>query len=177
MSWYLKTVDLIRNSSVADPWFLSRIPDPDFYSSRIPDLGSRIPDLGSRISYPGSKNSNKRQSEKKLVVIPFNWSHKFHKIKLFYFWNVEEEKNWANFQRIIELFTENIATKLSKIWVGIPDPGVKKTPDPGSGSATLPAKGTVSLTSYNHFFTSVLRTFLFYYRHETNRTRNLILQK
>jgi hypothetical protein len=28
------------------------IPDPDFYPSRIPDLGSRIPD-------PGSKNSNK----------------------------------------------------------------------------------------------------------------------
>jgi hypothetical protein len=31
----------------------SRIPDPDFYPSRIPDPGSRIPD-------PGSKNSNKR---------------------------------------------------------------------------------------------------------------------
>ncbi len=27
------------------------------------------------------------------------------------------------------------------------------------------------------FFSSVLRTFLFYYRHETSRTRNLILQK
>ncbi len=34
-------------ASVADPGFLSRIPDPDFYPSRIPDLGS--------------KNSNKRQ--------------------------------------------------------------------------------------------------------------------
>jgi hypothetical protein len=29
-------------SSVADPGCLSRIPDPDFYPSRIPDLGSRI---------------------------------------------------------------------------------------------------------------------------------------
>jgi hypothetical protein len=28
------------------------IPDPDFYPSRIPDLGSRIPDLGSRIPDP-----------------------------------------------------------------------------------------------------------------------------
>ena len=28
--------------SVADPGCLSRIPDPDFYPSRIPDLGSRI---------------------------------------------------------------------------------------------------------------------------------------
>jgi hypothetical protein len=34
-------------SSVADPGCLSRIPDPDFYPSRIPDLGS--------------KNSNKRE--------------------------------------------------------------------------------------------------------------------
>jgi hypothetical protein len=54
---------------------------------------------------------------------------------------------WANFQRIIELFTQKIVTKLSKIWIWdpgsgknlfrIPDPGVKKAPDPGSGSATL----------------------------------------
>jgi hypothetical protein len=54
---------------------------------------------------------------------------------------------WANFQRIIELFTQKIVTKLSKVWVWdpgsgknlfrIPDPGVKKAPDPRSGSATL----------------------------------------
>jgi hypothetical protein len=42
------------SSSVADPGCLSWIPDPDFYPSRIPDLGSRI-------SGPGSKNSNKRE--------------------------------------------------------------------------------------------------------------------
>jgi hypothetical protein len=53
--------------------------------------------------------------------------------------------------RIIELFTQKIVTMLSKIWVWyqgseiqdpenpysgswIPDPGVKKAPDPGSGS-------------------------------------------
>jgi hypothetical protein len=52
----------------------------------------------------------------------------------------------SNFQRIIELFTQKIGTKLSKIWdwdpgsglKPIPDPdlGVKKAPDPGS--ATLP---------------------------------------
>jgi hypothetical protein len=61
---------------------------------------------------------------------------------------------WANFQRIIELFTQKIVTKLSYRWVWDPgseirdsgsgknlfrilDPGVKKAPDPGSGSATL----------------------------------------
>jgi hypothetical protein len=58
-----------------------------------------------------------------------------------------KEKIWANFQRIIELFTQKIVTKLSKIWVWdprsrirkkpFPDPGVKKAPDPGSRSATL----------------------------------------
>ncbi len=38
---------------------------------------------------------------------------------------------WANFQRIIELCTQKIVTKLSKIWVW--DPGSKKPiPDPGS---------------------------------------------
>jgi hypothetical protein len=66
---------------------------------------------------------------------------------------VLKKKIWADFQRIIELFTQKIVNKLSKIWVWdpgseirdsgsgknpfrIPDPGVKKAPDPGSGSAT-----------------------------------------
>jgi hypothetical protein len=59
-------------------------------------------------------------------------------------------------QRIVEFFTRKIVTKLSKIWVWDPgseiqdpgsgknlfrirepSPGVKKSPDPGSGSATL----------------------------------------
>ncbi len=60
-----------------------------------------------------------------------------------------KKKIWANFQRIKELFTQNIVTKLSKVWVWdsgseirdpeksysgsrIPDLGVKKAPDPGS---------------------------------------------
>jgi hypothetical protein len=52
------------------------------------------------------------------------------------------KKNFlANFQRItLELFTQRIATKHSRIRdleKPIPDPVVKKAPDPGSGSATL----------------------------------------
>jgi hypothetical protein len=60
---------------------------------------------------------------------------------------VLKKKIWANFQRIIELFTQKIVTKFSKIrlrdpgsgkgFFRIPDPGVKKAPDPGFGSATL----------------------------------------
>ena len=51
-----------------------------------------------------------------------------------------KKKIWVNFQRIIELYAQKIVTKLSKIWVWdpgsvkslfrIPDPGVKKAPDP-----------------------------------------------
>jgi hypothetical protein len=60
---------------------------------------------------------------------------------------VLKKKIWANFQRFIELFTKKIVKKLFKIWSWdpgsgknpsrIPDPGVKKAPDLGSGSATL----------------------------------------
>jgi hypothetical protein len=52
--------------SVADPGCLSRIPDPDFYPSRIPD--------------PGSKNSNKERGEKKFDVIPFYVATNFTKL-------------------------------------------------------------------------------------------------
>jgi hypothetical protein len=62
---------------------------------------------------------------------------------------VLKKKIWANFQRIIEFFTQKIVSKSSKIWVWdpgseirnpgsgknlfrIPDPEVKKAPDPGS---------------------------------------------
>ncbi len=47
-------------TSVADPGCLSRIPDPDFYPSRIPDPGSRIPDLGSRIQKQQQKRGVKK---------------------------------------------------------------------------------------------------------------------
>jgi hypothetical protein len=86
--------------SVADPGCLSRIPDPDFCPFRIPDLGS--------------KNSNKREGWKKLVVkifVAFLWPQISQNWKLFYFLN-SEEKNWASFQRIIELFTQTFVTKL-----------------------------------------------------------------
>jgi hypothetical protein len=65
-------------SSVADPGCLSRIPDPDFYPSRIPDPGSRIPDLGSRI--PDPKTATKERGEKKLFVIPFYVATNFTKL-------------------------------------------------------------------------------------------------
>jgi hypothetical protein len=52
----------ICDPSVTDPGCLSRIPDPDFYPSRITDSGFRIPD---------PKPEAKERVEKKFVVIPF----------------------------------------------------------------------------------------------------------
>jgi hypothetical protein len=47
-----------------------------------------------------------------------------------------KKKIWANFQRIIELFTHKIVTKLSKIWVWDPGSEIqdleKPIPDPRS---------------------------------------------
>jgi hypothetical protein len=59
--------------SVADPGCLSRIPDPDFYPSRILDPGSRIPD---------PKTAIKERGEKKLVVIPFYVATNFTKLNI-----------------------------------------------------------------------------------------------
>jgi hypothetical protein len=123
--------------------------------SRISDPGSRISDPGSLISDPGSKDSNKREGLKKFVVITFSVATKFHKIANYFSFEVLKKKIWANFQRILELFTQKIVNKLSKIWwvwepgsvirkKPIPDPGSgiqgskrHRIPDPGSGSATL----------------------------------------
>jgi hypothetical protein len=74
----------------------------------IRDPGSRIPDL---------KKQQKRGVKQKLVVILFFCSHKFHKIEYYYIFEMLKKKIWAKFQRIIEVFTQKIVTKLSKIWV------------------------------------------------------------
>ncbi len=115
---------------------------------RIRDVypGSRIlifTHPGSRI--PDPKTATKERGEKNLL---------FHKIANYFSFEVLKKKIWANIQRIIELFTQKIVTKLSKIWIWdpgsgirkkpIPDPGsrgqkgtVSQIPDPGSGPATL----------------------------------------
>jgi hypothetical protein len=108
---------------------------------RIRDVypGSRIPD---------PKTATKERREK--ISCNIFCSHKFHKIVNYFIFEMPKKKIWANFQRIIKLFSQKIVTKLSKIWVWdpgsrknllqIPDPGVKKAPDPGPGSATLVSK-------------------------------------
>jgi hypothetical protein len=106
------------------------IPDPDFYPSRI------------------QKQQQKRGVEKNFLPYFFG-GHKFNKIEYYFIFQKLKKKNWAKFQRIIEVFTQKIFTMLSSIWVWdlgsgirkkpIPDPGSRgqKAPDPGSRSATL----------------------------------------
>ncbi len=66
---------------------------------------------------PGSKNSNKIEGWKNIWCHTFLCGHKFHKIVHYFRFEVPKNKMWANFQRIIELFTQKIVTKLSKAWV------------------------------------------------------------
>jgi hypothetical protein len=111
---------LVNTDSVADRVCLSRIPDP--------------------------KTATKEKGEK--VCCPtFFCSNKYQKVKSYFIILLVMKKLWSNLQRIIESFTQKIVIMLSKIWVWdsgsgkhlfrIPDPEVKKAPDPGSGSATL----------------------------------------
>ncbi len=58
---------------------------------------------------------------------PFQVATKFNKIVNYFSFGVLKKKIWANFQRIIELFTKKIVKELFKIWSW----------DLGSGSATL----------------------------------------
>jgi hypothetical protein len=88
------------------------IPDPDFYPSRI------------------QKQKQKREVKKNCHT--FFCSHKFHKIENSFIFEMLKKKIWANFQRIIELFTQKIVTKLSKIWAW----------DPGSGKNLFRIQGS-----------------------------------
>jgi hypothetical protein len=55
-----------------------------------------------------------------------------------------KKKIWANFQRIIELFTQKIVTKLSKIWLGDPGSEIRDPEKTYSGSRIQGQKGTGS---------------------------------
>ncbi len=94
---------------------------------------------GSRIlifTHPGSRIQKQQQKRgvKKICCHNFLCSHKFHKIANYFSFEVLKKKTWSNFQRIIELFTQKIVTKLSKIWIWDQGSGKNlfQVPDPGS---------------------------------------------
>ena len=123
VNWH-KTVVI----SVADPGCLFRIRDPDFLP--IPD--------------PGSKNLNKREGWNKSFCQTFFCSYKFHKIVNYFIFEMPKKKIWANFLRIIELFTQKLSLSSQKYGFGIGDPrsGIRKKPIHYPGSRSQ--KGTGS---------------------------------
>ncbi len=101
-------------SSVADPGCLSRIPDPDFYPSRIPDFGSRIQKQQQKIGV------------KKICCHNFLCSHKFHKIANYFSFEVLKKKIWASFHRMIYFLPKKLTLSSQKYGFGIRDPGSGK---------------------------------------------------
>ncbi len=129
--------------SVADKGCLSRIPDPDFYPSRIPDPGSRISDPGSRISDP--KTATKEKGEK--FFLSYQASN-YTTLKIILFLKCRRKKFGPVFKELQNFLPKNLSSSQKygfriqdpeKNLFRIPDPGpgLKKAPDPGSGSATL----------------------------------------
>ncbi len=92
--------------SVADPGCLSRIPDPgsDFFPSRIPDPGSQI----RTVSIPDPGSSSKNLS----ILTP--------------------KKALKNKIRVVHPGSRIRMLTFSHPGSRIPDPGVKKAPNPGS---------------------------------------------
>jgi hypothetical protein len=103
---------------------------------------------------------------KKLDVKSFYVARKYKKIVNYFIFEVLQKKFFANFHRIIELFTKKICQKaLQNMVLGsgirdpgsgknpfrIPDPGVKKAPDPGSGSATLVCSESTGSVENRHY--------------------------
>ncbi len=79
-----------------------------------------------------------------------------------------KKKIWANFQRIITLFTQNIVTKFSKIWVWDPGSGIRKKPIPDPKSRGQ--KGTGSLIRIrNTAFNSI---YVIYFYAKIRKLRN-----
>ncbi len=100
---------------------------------------------GSRIlifNHPGSQIPDPKTATKERGENNYLSYLSFNKIENYFIFETLKKKIWANCWRIKELFAQKIVTKLLKIWVWdpgsrknlfwIPDPGVKKAPDPRS---------------------------------------------
>ncbi len=92
-------------NSVADPGCLSRIPDPDFYPSRIPD----------------PKTATEERSKKNFCHT-FLCRNKFHKLMIILVLKCWRKKLGQFSKNYRTFYPKNCHTKLSKIWFGIRDP-------------------------------------------------------
>jgi hypothetical protein len=98
------------------------IPDPETWFLPIPDPGSRI------------QKQQQKRGMKKICFYTIFCSYKFHKIENYFIFEMLKKIIWANFQRIIELFTQKIVSKLSKIWVWDPGSEIRDPEKTYSGS-------------------------------------------
>jgi hypothetical protein len=135
-SWMLSTEGWRIRSTEDFHWDRSRntgIPGIALFNFKKRQFTPQKQCGGSGMFIPDPQTATRERGEKKFFVIPF-CRHKFHKIENYFSFEVLKKKIWANFQRIIELFTQKIVTKLSKTWLW--DPGSGKNlfqiPDPGS---------------------------------------------
>jgi hypothetical protein len=95
-------------TSVADPGCLSRIPDPDFYPSRIPDVGSQI-----------QKQQQKRGVKKKFVI-PFFVATNFAKLNIILFLKCQTKKFGPIFKELLKFLPQKLSSQ--KYGFGIRDP-------------------------------------------------------
>ncbi len=93
---------------------------------------------GSRIMHPGFKNSNKRYGWKISCCHILFCCYEFHKIENYLIFYMLKKKILANFQRIKEVFAQKIVTKLSKIRVWDPGPGINLSRIQGSQRHRIP---------------------------------------
>jgi hypothetical protein len=112
------------------------------------DPGSQIPDPETATKEMGEKN----------CCYTFFCSHKFHSIENYFIFEMAKKKIWTNYQRIIELFTQKIVSKLSKIWVWDPRSEIQNKPilDPGSrGQKGTGSRIRIHNTGLIHFPSAV----------------------
>jgi hypothetical protein len=117
----------MQGNSVADPGCISRIPDPDFYPSRIPVLGCQIPDPA---------RATKEEREKKFASYLFFIATNFAKKIIILFLN-RYRKYFYPKNCLSALKNKSWGSEIGDPWSGknlfrVPDPGFKKATDPGS---------------------------------------------
>ncbi len=130
-TWHTPPNLLAVNPMIENVLALNKEDTPQNRSEEIyVDIKLQCCGSGMFIPDPGSKSSNERQGRKKnSLSYHFFGAINFTKLNYFIF-EMLKKKIWANFQIIIELFTQKIVTRLSKIWVW--DPGSRGQKGTGS---------------------------------------------
>jgi hypothetical protein len=88
------------------------------------------------IRIPDVKQEQKRGDEKKISCPSFLLATKITNLIIILILNWRR-KNLGQFTKNYNFLPKKWSLNSQKYGLGIPDPGVKKAPDPGSGSATL----------------------------------------